>query len=283
MDQKSSASDALDGGISLSELVKIFLSQWRLVAGSVAFTLACAGIYLALTPSHYKAMVTVTVGRLGMTATDPLGIQIEDTDVALGRLRSSEFQRKVVSALSWTDAKRVSLLNESLQVYKSATGDVLISVHGLTPEDATAAAIMFADELASVHRELMSHLWERKIEELAALDSRLAESEAALVTAVKLLQKGDGLDSGLVPLLRLIDERRKDVEQQRHNIHRLKQIISLKSEKPSTVIRTVSETPKANRVWSFSAFVGVLLGVFLVTVVAIRRMKLDAASSSADR
>ncbi|MEY2787669.1 MAG: hypothetical protein RLZZ34_812, partial [Verrucomicrobiota bacterium] len=67
----------------------------------------------------------------------------------------------------------------------------------------------------------------------------------------------------------------------------LREMASADFNSPTQTIGPISVSdqavhPKARRVWFFSALVGVLLGVFLVTVVEIRRMNLGAASSSAD-
>lgn len=290
MERQPFTSAAVDGEMSLSELLAMFRAHWHLVAGSLAFALACAGTYLALAPSQYEAAVTVRLGQVGRVGLDTRASQVESDADALVRVRGAEFQSAVINSLGLTDEKRVGLLKASYRVTSIASKHLRITVRGLTPEDAVRAATASVDAIAGIHRELSELIAARRSRELEKIESEIADTEAFLRSMDGLAQKRSRPDSGLQAMywLRVIKEEKSRVRELQLQRTALREVGGAEFTKPTRAVGAVSVSeqavqPRARRVWLFSAFAGLLLGVFLVTVVSIRRMKLGAASSSADR
>lgn len=288
MDRQPPASAAVDGEMSLAELLAIFRAHWRLIAGSLGFALACAGTYLALVPSHYEASVTVKLGHVGDP--DMRGAPIEIDADALARMRGAEFQSAVIGSLGWKEEKRVGLFKASYQVANPASKHLRVTVQGLSPEDAGRAATASADTIAGIHRTLSEATAARRSRELVKIESDIADLEAFLRNLDGLAQKQSRPESGLQAAnwLRIIKNEKSQLRELQKQRLMLREMLSAEFNTPTRAVGPVSVSdqavqPKVRRVWFFSAFVGILLGVFLVTVVAIRRMKLGAASSSADR
>jgi len=118
--------------MSLADLLAVFRAHWALLAGAMFFAMACAGVYLALVPSHYEATATVRLGELGRVGPELWGRLVEPDAEALARMRGPEFLAMVINALGWKDAKRVGLLTASYQVTNPEIGHLRVTVRGHT-------------------------------------------------------------------------------------------------------------------------------------------------------
>lgn len=276
--------------MSLADLLAVFRAHWALLAGALFFAMACAGVYLALVPSHYEATATVRLGELGRVGPELRRRSVEPDAEALARMRGPEFLAMVINALGWKDAKRVGLLTASYQVTNPEIGHLRVTVRGHSPEDASRAASAAVDAIVRVHRELLETLVARRNRKLERLESDIADSEAFLRSVEGMAQNQACLDSRLdvTNLLNVIKEEKSRLR----NLHKgrlaFKEVTAADFMKPTGAVGAVSVSdqpmqPNRRRVWFFSAFVGILLGIFLVTVVAIRRLKVGVASSSADQ
>lgn len=274
--------------MSIAELLAIFRAHWRLLAGSLAFALACGGAYLAVAPSQYEAEVTIRIGELGRVGPELRGSQIESDPEAEARMRGSEFQALVLNSLGWKDPAQVSLLKSSYEVTVPEKGHLKVELRARSPEDATRAVATTVDALVGIHRDLTERIGVRRARDLEKLESSIAESEAYLSSAEGLARDQTRVDSRfhVVSWMNAIKEEKARLRNLRLERIALKEVTAAESIRPTRAVEAVSASqqpvvPNRRRVWFFSAFVGVLLGVFLVTVVAIRRLKLNAASSSA--
>ena len=295
MERQPFTSATVDGEMSLSELLAMFKAHWLLVSGSLAFALACAGIYLVQAPSQYEAAVTIKLGYFGYADMRKFPswnlekVLIENETGALNRMRGAEFQSSVISSLGWSEEKQVEVFKASYQVSNPADGHLRVTVRGMSPENAARAATSSADMIISVHRELLEATAARKNRELVKVESDIADLETFLRSLDGPARKQSQPDSKLQASnwLRIINNEKSQLRDLQNQRLMLREMASAEFNSPTQTIGPISVSdqavhPKARRVWFFSALVGVLLGVFLVTVVEIRRMNLGAASSSAD-
>jgi hypothetical protein len=298
MERLTQAAGNIEGEISLSDLLAMFRAHWPLVAGSLILSLACAGIYLAQTPRQYEAAVTIKLGSYPIASYSTPTIPatsfrltlIESVPAALGRMRGVEFRSRVISSLGWNEEKRVGMFEASYRVVNPSSNDLRVTVRGISPEDAARAAAVSAETIFRIHRNLLEATVEGRNRELVKVDSDIADLEAFLRSLDDLAQKQSVPDSGLQAAnwLRIVKNEKSQLRELQYRRLILRQMTSAEFNSPTTSIGppTVSNQavhPRQFRVWSFSALVGILLGVFVVTVVVIRRMKLDAASLSAGR
>jgi hypothetical protein len=125
---------------------------------------------------------------------------------------------------------------------------------------------------------------------LERLESDIADPEAFLRSLEGMAQNQARLDSRLhvTNWLNVIKEEKSRLRNLQTVRLAFKGVTAAEFMKSTGAVGAVSVSdqpmqPNRRRVWFFSAFVGILLGIFLVTVVAIRRLKVGAASSCADQ
>ena len=275
--------------MSLVELFAIFRVYWPLVLGSLVFTLACAGTYLTLSPAQYEAAATIRLGQVGDANLAKPTVPVESDEDALRRINDSEFVGAVISLLGWRDEDRVRLLTDSYRATVTKRQHLRITIRSLTPNDASRAAEASVEIIVGLHKALFDSVAAHREKRLKGLQAEISELESWLGKMKDLmLKKQSNQDSSaaacyqgftVVAMGRLRNLRSQE------ELFRAADMVEFN--KPTRAVSVlVSEQPvqpKARAVWLFSGFLGILLGVFLVTVVAIRRMKLDAASSSAER
>lgn len=276
--------------MSLSEFLVIFRAQWRLLAGSLVFALAGAAAYLSSTTSQYEASATVRLGELGRVGAELRGRLVESDAEALARVGGAEFKGLVINALGWKDNARVGLLKASYQVTSPENHHLRFTVRGQSPEDAAQAVTAAVDAITRIHSELAESILARRSRELKTIESDIADAQVFLRRLEGVAQHPSRLDSGWgfanwLNAIKQEKSRLRSLELQRLTFVELNSAefnLPTRVSEPVLVSRQPVQ-PRANRVWFFSAFAGLLIGTFLVTAVAIRRMKLGATSSSADR
>lgn len=176
-----------DDEISLYELWRTLINNWRWIAGGAAVGVAIAIGYLAVTPPQYEAVALVQIGQIGQLG--QLGqigqvalAPIETPARAIERVAFPTFKNTMVRKLGWNDDARGAIYASSLKVNITKGTDLLeFRVRGLTREDAATSLNMTIDHLALLHKAVAQPAVESLQSVLKEISEEIAETRKVLV------------------------------------------------------------------------------------------------------
>lgn len=265
--------------MTLGEMWREVCSGWRLMLAGLLTALLAAGVFLAITPSRYEATILVRIGRVGMVDAVAQARLVEPLDRTRERALGNVSDNVLSAFLGWTGDERERLLKESYQVTVSGDEALRIRLRGYSPEDARRAVEASAAMLSDAHRALAEAVAVQRSREYAGVVADIADAEAFL-RRIKPLAKGAvPLDrSRELAWLQAVSSEMNQKSQLRGL--RNKEMALTEAMKPEHVTPTravepavVSPRPvepKAQRVWVSAILGGVLLGLLLVTLRALR-------------
>lgn len=268
--------------MTLTDLLKLFYTGWRLILGVLLISLVTAGIYLATTPSQYEATLLIKVGQTGYVENTqfdakPYPLQIQNDDDARYLMSGTEFKNSVIDSLGWRDEARVRLLQSSFQVSSTASGHLKITVRGLSSADARQAVEASLVVIGDIHNGLLDKFAAKRAQELARIQADIVDAKGHFMDLERIGKSSaqHGLEVAVLNWLANINEQKYRIRVlQMRQFALMEAATDLTSRTMAVEAPFVSDRsvhPKVHRVWLFAVFIGLLLGSVFVILRSITR------------
>lgn len=189
---KQSFKSSYEDEISLKDIIDFLIESWKTIVIPGLLGVLISGAALIATPNQYQATAQIQMAHIGVSNnTGPLGVNVEDPNLLLARLRMpSTFSVDVIKTCGFNDSKvpAEDLLNAAkFQTVSGVNSIIELRVNS----DSKKVAISCVQGLFEIIKTSQNQIIKPYIEESRAL---LIKYEARLAIAQSLIAKADKSD-----------------------------------------------------------------------------------------